>query len=754
MKIHFKINHQVLFGQTICICGSLPELGQCDENKAVDMVNKSAAVWELTIEICKDAINRAPINYYYIVKENNHIVAKEWGKPRSRDAINRDLTDYWIHWKAGGVAIPVFSLRSEKSFGVGEFSDLIKMIDWAKATGMKFIQVLPINDTTITHKWTDSYPYNAISIYALHPIYLGLHKLPLKDKTLFAAYKKTAKQLNALKDLDYEQVIKLKNNYLNDLFQEQGQEIMQSKTYNEFIAKNEEWLFPYACFTYFRDVYSTADYSIWKMHNKYNKAELTKLLEESKAMKKCVDLAFFTQYLLDKQLIEVKEYANKNGVSLKGDVPIGISRNSVEAWTEPNLFNLDTQTGAPPDFFSAYGQNWGFPTYNWDEMAKDGYQWWTKRFRKMADYFDAYRIDHILGFFRIWEIPLHSVQGLLGYFSPALPFTTDELHNNWEFAFDEDSMTKPYIRKHFLSELFGDDTKKVIKEYLTPIGDERYALKDFCDTQKKIQALFNDKNDKEANRLRAGLYELCNEVLFIHDKREPEKFHPRIMGHTSRAFADLDNAQKAAFEKLYYHFFYHRHNQFWSEQAMRKLPALIAATDMLVCGEDLGMIPDCVPQVMKELQILSLEIQRMPKDINHNFENLSTIPYMSVCTTSTHDMSPTRMWWREDRNITQQFYNEILWKQGTAPEDCTPELCWQIVINHLNAPDMLTIIPLQDWLAIDDKLRRPNPMEERINDPAVAQFYWRYRMHLTIEELLKAEDFNNQIKGMLEDSGR
>ena len=752
MKITFKINHQVLFGQTICICGSLPELGQCDENKAVNMVNKSASVWELTIEIAETKA----FEYYYIVKENNHIIVKEWGKPRNvKPTKNQDcnLEDYWIIWKTGGVAIPVFSLRSEKSFGVGEFSDLIKMIDWAKTTGMKFIQVLPINDTTITHKWTDSYPYNAISIYALHPIYLGLHKFPLKDKTLFSEYKKKAAQLNALKDLDYEQVINLKTTYLSDLFKEQGKEILQSKAYREFVAKNEEWLFPYACFTYFRDVYKTADYSIWKMHNKYNKTELTNLLEENKAMKKCVELACFTQYLLDKQLVEVKKYAQKNGVSLKGDVPIGISRNSVEAWTEPTLFNLDTQTGAPPDFFSAYGQNWGFPTYNWNEMAKDGYQWWIKRFKKMADYFDAYRIDHILGFFRIWEIPLHAVQGLLGYFSPALPFTTDEL-NDCGFVFDENRMTKPYIHKHFLPEIFGEYTEKVISEYLTPICDWRYELKDFCDTQKKIQALFNDKNDEESNTLRAGLYDLCNEVLFIRDKREPSTFHPRIMGQTSRAFAHLDNAQKAAFEKLYYHFFYHRHNQFWSEQAMKKLPALIAATDMLVCGEDLGMIPDCVPQVMKELQILSLEIQRMPKDINHAFENLSTIPYMSVCTTSTHDMSPTRMWWRENKDITQQFYNEILWKQGAAPEDCTPELCWQIVVNHLNAPDMLTIIPLQDWLAIDEKLRRPNPMEERINDPAVAQFYWRYRMHLTIEELLKAEDFNNRIKEMLMDSGR
>ncbi|MDR2840383.1 MAG: 4-alpha-glucanotransferase [Paludibacter sp.] len=651
----------------------------------------------------------------------------------------------WLHWKTTGVAVPVFALRSEKSFGIGEFSDLKLMIDWATNLGMKIIQILPINDTTITHKWTDSYPYNAISIYALHPVYLGLAQFPLADKAKFAAYQSKANALNTLPEIDYEQVLALKEDYLCDLFAEIGAKTLKTKAFADFFARNEEWLFPYAAFTQLRDKFSTADFNVWTSFSRFDKQALQKTIDKDKNFRAGVEQVYFTQFLLHTQLSEIKEYAHQNEVILKGDIPIGISRASVEAWVEPQLFNLDTQTGAPPDDFSVFGQNWGFPTYNWERMAADGYSWWAKRFRKMADYFDAYRIDHILGFFRIWEIPQHSVQGLLGYFSPALPFTEDEI-KNWMCWFDEYRMTNPYIHEHFLSNIFGEYTAEVIENYLNPIAWQIFELKEFCNTQQKIKLLFAGKTDDKTDILRNGLYALCNEVLFVRDRREPNKFHPRITAQTTYSYRDLDENTKSVYNRLYNHFFYERHNEFWGQQAMKKLPTLINSTNMLVCGEDLGMIPDCVPAVLRELQIISLEIQRMPKDPQKKFENLNTIPYLSVCTTSTHDMSPIRLWWTEDRNITQQFFNEMLWNTGAAPEDATPEICWQIIEKHLNSPAMLTILPLQDWLAIDGKLRRANPAEERINIPANPQHYWRYRMHITLEKLLKSNALSEKLK--------
>ncbi|MBD8389892.1 4-alpha-glucanotransferase [Dysgonomonas sp. BGC7] len=752
--------------QILILCGDSKELGNWEPEKALHFSPTKYGIWQLVIN--KTWI-KSPQEYKLAIYDTVAKTVVHW-----EEGINRILypvsvaaksegtsvfvesLDYWygwINWKTAGVAIPVFSLRSEDSFGIGEFSDLKKMIDWAAVTNQKIIQVLPVNDTTNTHTWTDSYPYNAISIYALHPIYLGLKSYPLKDKALFDKYKKEAEALNQLKDTDYEKVYSLKQSYIADLYNESGKNVLESKEYLSFYKHNEEWLFPYACFSYLRDQHKTSDFLKWKTSKKYNKKKLQKLVETESTVRDAINLHCFVQYLLHEQLLEVKEYAHRHNVILKGDIPIGISRCSVEAWTEPHLFNMDVQTGAPPDDFSFFGQNWGFPTYNWEEMAKDGYQWWIKRFRKMADYFDAYRIDHILGFFRIWEIPLSSVQGLLGYFSPALPLSVNEIQSAGMW-FDDFRMTHPFIHESFLGDLFGEYTQEVIDAYLHPIAWQRYELKESCNSQVKIKEIFNGLSGQKNDRIRDGLYGLCNEVLFIRDKHDPEKFHPRITAQYSYSYKYLDEGAKYAFNRIYNDYFYNRHNQYWRDQAMKKLPPLISSTSMLVCGEDLGMVPESVPSVMNELQILSLEIERMPKARNVMFNNLQNLPYLSVCTTSTHDMAPIRAWWHENREVTQAYYNQVLWKQGPAPEDCSADLCRHILMNHLNSPSMLVILPLQDWLSVDDKLKRSVAEEERINIPAISQHYWRYRMHITLEELIASAEFNENVRNMIKSSDR
>ncbi len=750
--------------ETVVLCGESELLGSWDVSRAIAMNFVADDIWEVYLD---SEVITAPVQYKFVIvnSEDCHAVHWEEGENRilypeiaSFDEAYAHIYELFyrrenVHWKAAGIVIPVFSLRSHSSFGIGEFSDLRKMIDWAKETGMKVIQVLPVNDTTITHSWTDSYPYNAISIYALHPIYLGIEDYPLKDIKLWAKYKKKAEKLNALPVLDYDQVMKLKESYFTDLYREQGEKVIRSAEFKHFFKENKSWLFPYACFTYFRDIYKTADYTVWKNFGAYHEKDLVKEAERNQKMKAFVDKTCFIQFLLHKQLASVKEYAHANGIILKGDIPIGISRSSVEAWVSPKLFNLDTQTGAPPDDFSVFGQNWGFPTYNWENIAKDGYQWWIRRFRKMADYFDAYRIDHILGFFRIWEIPADSVQGLLGYFNPALPFTEDEIRQ-WGMEFDELRMLQPFIHEDMLEGLFGDYTAEIKNYFLNQIMADRYELREFCNTQQKVQAFFESKTDDKSVRMREGLYKLLNEVLFIKDKRQPDKYHPRITAQHTASFRYLNMSDQEAFNRLYEHFFYHRHNEFWGREALKKLPVLINSTNMLVCGEDLGMIPECVPEVMRKLQILSLEIQRMPKQAFHLFDDLSKIPYLSVCTTSTHDMSPVRSWWKENRDITQRYYNEVLWQPGEAPEECTPEICRRILINHLDSNAMLTIIPFQDWMSMNGELRRNNPEEERINIPAVSNHYWQYRMHLPLEVLLESKELNCEIKELILTSGR
>jgi len=577
-------------------------------------------------------------------------------------------------WKGAGTAIPVFSLRTEDDFGVGEFYDLKKMVDWAAATGQSILQLLPINDTTMLHTWEDSYPYNPNSTFALHPQFLHL---PAAGVKVDAAYKALQAELNSLEQIDYERVNNAKLELLHKAFDKTFKKLSATAGYQSFVEKNAHWLMPYAAFCVLRDLNGTPDFSQWKGYAKYNRKKVEAFCEEHKAD---VDFWCFVQYHLDLQLSEVCKYAHSRGVIFKGDLPIGISRTSVDAWLYPELFHMDSQAGAPPDAFSADGQNWGFPTYNWEKMAEDGYAWWKSRLAKMSEYFDAFRIDHILGFFRIWEIPLWTKSGLDGYFNPALPYPANELESQG--------------------------------------------------------------------------FDVRNTDLFIEDPRKVGCYHPKIGAKSTQGYMWLDAYRRSAFDRLYDDFFYRRNNEFWKEKAIQKLPALLDSTGMLACGEDLGMIPATVPQVMADLRILSLEIQRMPKSVEETFAHPSNYPYLSVCTTSTHDMNPIRAWWEEDRQVTEDFWHMILGNHGDAPYFCEPWICRQILDQHLWSPAMLTVLPLQDWLSMDGALRRLNPNDERINVPANSRHYWRYRMHLTVEQLADAKEFNATLTDMIAASGR
>ncbi|MDE6811258.1 MAG: 4-alpha-glucanotransferase, partial [Muribaculaceae bacterium] len=498
--------------------------------------------------------------------------------------------------------------------------------------------------------------------------------------------------------------------------------------------------------------YHTPDNNLWGDYAVYDEAKVDQFIAEHRAQ---IDYFYFVQYHLDRQLREVRDYAHNHGVILKGDIPIGIGRESVDAWQSPHLFNMDCSAGAPPDDFSVLGQNWGFPTYNWEVMAADGFQWWKSRFRKMSDYFDSYRIDHILGFFRIWQIPLDALHGLLGYFNPALPFSPDELRNNYDFWIDPEIQAKPLCLEWMLTDFFGDATDEVKELYLDNIGYGRYRLKEFIDTQVKVRNHFRHLEKTERNqRIENALMGLIDDVLFIEDPYQKGHYHPRISAQFTYQFRNLTDYEKWCFNRLYNDFFYHRHNEFWYGKAMWKLPPLLDATGMLACGEDLGMIPDCVPEVMHRLEILSLEIQRMPKDPKSEFGDTWHYPYFSVCTTSTHDMGGIRAWWESDPAQSQRFFNSVLHEFGQSPYFAEPWICEKILWLHLASPSMLCIIPLQDWLSADGDLRRENPNEEQINVPANPTHYWRYRMHLTVEQLQNEHNFNAALRDKIHQSGR
>ena len=656
--------------------------------------------------------------------------------------------------KLAGTQVPVFSLRTRKSAGIGDFGDLKTMIDFVASTGQKVLQLLPINDTTITHTWTDSYPYSCISVFAIHPQYADLHALPeLKDAKARAEAEKTRAELNALDKIDYEKVNDFKINYLRQIFNQEGGKMMKTAEYKAFFQDAELWLVPYAQYSYLRDKNGTADFNQWPDHQVWDEAERKALADPKTAAYKNVAFFYFVQFVLDRQMQEAHEHAKTKGVILKGDIPIGVNRNGCDVWTEPKYFNLNGQAGAPPDDFSVNGQNWGFPTYNWFEMLKDGCQWWNRRFKNMARYFDAYRIDHVLGFFRIWEIPVHSVHGLLGQFAPALAMSREEIES-YGLHFQEDRFTRPFITDWVLDRMFHERAGEVKEKYLDRLDDERYQMKPEVDTQRKVEALFADATDEKELWLRDGLYALISDVLFVRDHTNPGVFHPRISAQLDFIYESLYDNDKAAFNRLYNDYFYRRNNQFWYQEAMKKLPKLVQATRMLVCAEDLGMVPDCVPWVMDELKILSLELQSMPKDPSVKFGHLSRNPYRSVCTISSHDMPTLRMWWDENIQRTQEYYNTMLYRQGPAPHPLPGWLASDIISRHLTSPSMLCILSIQDWLATDEALRLPDADAERINIPANPKHYWRYRMHLNIEDLAADKRFVQNITEMISQSGR
>lgn len=771
---------QLRKGQRLCVVGQQPALGQWKMERAVPMTEHAVGEWMADIDVSR--LYGSQMELKFVAVEGNDFSKSLWESGDNRivtlplmsdgEVVVYDLTEVFLPLaplRVAGTLVPVFSLRSKSSFGVGDFGDLKKMIDWVALTRQRVLQVLPINDTTQTHTWTDSYPYSCISIFAIHPQYVDLSALPpLADKKARIAYEQLRSELNDLPQIDYERVQEAKTGYLRLLFAQDGERVMATKAYRQFFQENERWLVPYAQYCSLRDRYGSADFSTWPAHHQWDEHDRKSL--STPGTKAYGEVAFFyyVQYLLFSQMSEAHAYARQKNVILKGDIPIGVSRYGCDVWMEPRYFNLNGQAGAPPDDFSVNGQNWGLPTYNWEEMLRDGCQWWVRRFQSMASFFDAYRIDHVLGFFRIWEIPIHSVHGLLGQFQPALALTREEIEG-YGLHWQEELFTTPFITDWVLDRVFHEKAAFVRDHFLERKTDYYYRMKEAFDTQRKVEAFFaalvaddgqrrdffgKETTVQDAENLRDGLYALISDVLFVRDHRDPNRFHPRICVQLDFVYESLYDSDKAFFNRLYDDYFYRRNNQYWYGEAMRKLPRLVEATRMLVCAEDLGMVPSCVPWVLDALRILSLEVQSMPKDPADEFGHTDRFPHRSVCTFSSHDMPTLRQWWDEDWDRTQHYYQTMLHRPGGAPHPLPGWLARDVVGSQLASPSMLCVLSIQDWMAVDEKLRLADADAERINIPSNPHHYWRYRMHVAIEDLMHNQDFNANMREMVAESGR
>ncbi len=749
-------------GQSLGVCGGHPAIGDWSESRYIPMQYAGQQQWLLSINVA--GIMNFPLEYKYVVVDGRSQGLVAWEEGDNRTTGDRAVSDGQVlvldggilrlreqMWRAAGVAVPVFALRSRRSYGVGDFGDLRRMVDWAVLTGQKVIQLLPVNDTTMRRDWMDSSPYNAVSCHALHPHYVDLEAAGvLSDKAKMTVYHRQRLELNTFSHSDYCAVDRVKRAYLDDLFAERGATVCASGAFKSFVNGNKDWLMPYAAFCLLRDKFGTARFGDWKELSVYDEAAVGDFCA---ANSRAAERVFFVQYLLHSQLKEAADYARSQGVVLMGDLSVGVSRDSVEVWTTPRYFNTVASAGTPPDTAYPNGQVWGIPTYNWDALAADGYRWWHRRLEHTAQYFDAIRIDHVLGYFRIWEIPAHAKHAQLGHFSPSLPMAAGEIEY-FGLTFRRDLFTRPFINDKVLDRLFGVHADYVRANFLVSKGYGLYDLREEYGTQRKIEAVMDGKTDENSIWIREGLYQLLDDVLFIEDSSNPGMYHPRINACQIPVFTTLAAEDKDAFMRIYNHYFYQRHNLFWGAQAMKRLPNVLKGTRMLVCGEDLGMLPDCVEPVLDTLRILTTEVQTLPKQPGFEFAHLGAYPYRSMAATSTHDMPTLRLWWEENREAAMRFYVTMLQKEGRAPEHLPAQTAEEIIARHLYCPSMLCVLPIQDWLAMSSELRSKHARQERINTPSDHYNRWEYRMALTIEELLEAEQFNRKIKTMVTRSKR
>ncbi|WCJ28700.1 4-alpha-glucanotransferase DPE2 [Euphorbia peplus] len=763
--VHFKICCPNIEEDTcVYVIGSTAKLGQWKIQGALKLSYAGDSFWQGDVVIPR---NDFPLRYRYCKYDKAENVSLETGQNRDLSIDSSKNPPQYIFlsdgmmrempWRGAGVAVPMFSVRSENDLGVGEFLDLKLLVDWAVESGFHLVQLLPINDTSVNGMWWDSYPYSSLSVFALHPLYLRVQALSANLQEDVKREIEEAKVRLDGKDVDYEATLAAKLSIAKKVFAQEKDLILKSSSFQQYFSENEEWLKPYAAFCFLRDFFETSDHSQWGRFSYYSKEKLEKLVSKDSLHYDIICFHYYIQFHLHSQLSEAAEYARNKGVILKGDLPIGVDRNSVDTWVYPNLFRMNTSTGAPPDYFAKNGQNWGFPTYNWEEMSKDNYGWWRGRLTQMAKYFTAYRIDHILGFFRIWELPEHAMTGLIGKFRPSIPLSQEELEK--EGIWDFDRLSRPYIKQEFLQEKLGTSWTLIASNFLNEYQKGRYEFKEDCSTEKKIASKLKTFSEKSMlleseDTIRHNLFDLLKNIVLIRDPEDAKSFYPRFNLEDTTSFQDLDDHSKNVLKRLYYDYYFHRQDDMWRQNAMKTLPALLNSSDMLACGEDLGMIPACVHPVMQELGLIGLRIQRMPSEPDLEFGIPSQYSYMTVCAPSCHDCSTLRAWWEEDEERRCKFFKTFVGSDTLPPSTCTPDIARFFIRQHVEAPSMWAIFPLQDLLALKEEYMTRPATEETINDPTNPKHYWRYRVHVTMEALMKDKELKTIVRGLVSGSGR
>lgn len=639
-----------------------------------------------------------------------------------------------VDHKLTGVVIPVFSLRSEKSCGTGEFADLPLLGEWCKQTNLELIQILPVNDTGFQES-----PYSALSAFALHPLFIRLEDIP-ESKNYYKVIDDLRKGQEPHKRVNFAEVLSGKLEILQKIYDDNRKSIEKDTKISQWMSDNP-WVKNYAIFSTMRRKNLMASWKEWKTFKNPKPSDLNKLWE------KHLSENFFhvwVQYHLEKQLKKAAKSLDSMGVSLKGDIPILMNEDSCDVWADRKFFNLTLSAGAPPDMFSTEGQNWGFPVYHWENLKKDDYSWWRMRLKQAAKFYHAYRIDHVLGFFRIWNIPFHMISGRMGYFNPSAYINKEDLYS---IGFDEGRITwlsRPHVFEQELKEQLGAEADLIINTCFDRIDNENLFL--FKENYTSEKNLFNSNLSDKAKSVLAEM--LKNVTLIPVDNKN---FSLSWSYGNTRGYQSLNNWEKGKIAELSARCGAEA-EKIWEKNALNLLSFMKETTNMLVCAEDLGAVPDCVPSVLQKLGILGLKVVRWAREWNKDgdpYTNINEYPELSVCTPAVHDSTTLRQWWYEEKEKNALAAGLNL--EAIPYEYPTEEAVRVFLEALLKSRSAICMVQLQDLFALDHQICDTDINFERINIPGTVQdINWSYRMGLTMEQLLTEEKLKENISTLVE----
>lgn len=637
------------------------------------------------------------------------------------------MTRISLDKKKFGTAIPLSSIWTQESCGTGEFADLVPLAEWSKKAGLEIIQLLPLNDSGDL-----SAPYSALSAFALSPVYLRLSEIKGFDKL---TEKPVCPKGNQVK---FSEVYREKMIYLRTIYEMRTDEILKDKSVTQYFDEHS-WLVDYALFKVLKEKHNLSHWHDWGNDAQLSDDDRRKLFEEKKQE------AFFyiwVQYECDVQFRQAKEKLGKLGVFLKGDIPILMSGDSADVWAHSQLFDMKYSAGAPPDMFSQTGQNWGFPVYDWEEHERTGMAWWKERMRYMARYYDAIRIDHVLGFFRIWRISHKNHTGTLGFFHPFSYISKQDLQEN---GFDLGRilwLSEPHIAGYDMERGGITSSKEVVEQYLSRIDHQDLF---------RISADIHGEEDIEKLKLPAKEKEF---LRYWYNQRslievEEDQFFPAWYAGDADSFRILSGEERERFHKLVEKH-YIESQEVWEKQGRYLLGELKSATDMLMCAEDLGAVPEIVPRVLQDMEILGLRVERWTRDYSDEpayFIDPKDYPEFTVATSSVHDSSTLRGWWEEEPDRAMYAVNRGC---ETQEEKMTPEIAGKILKKLFKAKSKLVIIPLQDLFATNAGLIRGPAHDERVNIPGtVSDDNWSYRVPFSLEEMGNMAEMSELQKSIL-----